>query len=173
MLEAINTKTLTGLRDKALILTALDTGARASELLSLDLNDFYGAGELHIQRGKGGKGRVVFVSEKTRRAIRAYVRKRKDNCPALFINLYQDRLKYNGLRAILFRIANRVGLSEIPTAHQFRRAFALETLRAGGDLLSIQRMLGHANLSILKQYLQLDTEDIRATHARTSPVDRI
>jgi integrase/recombinase XerC/integrase/recombinase XerD len=173
LLDAINPRTLAGLRDRAVLLTLLDCGLRASELVGLNIEDFDNSGELHIIRGKGGKGRIVFLSEKTRRAIRAYLRKRQDRSPALFANHFGERLKYNGLRGILFRLGRRAGLKEIPTPHMFRRAFALETLRAGGDLYTLQRQMGHADLSVLKKYLRLPNEDMRAAHARTSPVDRL
>jgi integrase/recombinase XerD len=173
LLDVCNRKTFSGVRDQALILVMLDTGARASEVLGLEIADFDGSGEFMIQSGKGNKSRVVFVSERTRRALRQYLRKRDDRCPALFISQFGERLKYAGLRAILTRLAKKAGLKDAPTAHQFRRAFALETLRAGGDLFTLQKQMGHADLSVLKQYLKLTNEDLRAAHARTSPVDRL
>jgi site-specific recombinase XerD len=173
LLDSINTKTDAGLRDKAIIMVMLDTGMRASETLSLNITDFDGLGELQVRNGKGGKSRTVFLSEKTRRALRQYLRTRKDQNPALWINHFKARLHYEGLRGIFQRLAKQAGLEDTPKAHGFRRAYALESLRAGCDLITLQRTLGHSDLGVLRQYLKLTNADLQATHARTSPVDRL
>jgi len=164
---------LLGMRDKAMMLTLLDTGARASELLALDSDDLdLMTGAVEIQRGKGGKGRVVFLSQPTRRAVRAYLKERGDNNPALWISDLGGRLKYDGLRTMLERRSKQAGIDH-PTLHSFRRAFALEMLRAGVDVYSLQNLMGHADLQVLRRYLKQDTDDLRAAHAKGSPVERM
>ncbi len=71
------------LRDKAIILVLMDTGARASELTAMSLDDVNISGSVLIRHGKGEKPRSVFFGKKTRRAIRAYLRKRGDDNNAL------------------------------------------------------------------------------------------
>ena len=80
-------------------------------------------------------------------------------------------LAYLGLRSLVLRRARGAGL-EPPALHSFRRGFALEMLRAGADLLSLQRLMGHADLSLLKRYAKQNADDLRAVHALASPVDR-
>jgi len=162
-----------GPRDKAILLTLLDTGARASELTGFDLGDFDSvSGALTIRKGKGGKGRVVFVGQRTRKALRAYLRVRGDRPGPLFMGRDGVRLAYHGLRMIIIHRAREAGVEPIPSLHSFRRAFALELLRSGVDLLTIQRLLGHSDLSILKRYVKQTSEDLRIAHAAHSPVDR-
>ena len=165
-------KSTSGLRDKAIILTMLDTGLRASELCGLLRDDFGGDGTLLVRSGKGRKSRTVFLSEKSRRAVRQYLRRRNDEDPHLFISHFRGALTYSGLRAIMIRLAKSAGVPT-PPLHSLRRAFCLESLKGGADLVSLQRMMGHSDLQVLSRYLKLCTDDVRAVHTRTSPVSKL
>jgi len=112
-----------------------------------DLN----TGAVMILYGKGGKARMVFIGRKTRRAMRSYLRTRDDPSPALFISKDGDRLTYDGLRHLLERRAKRAKLTIKPTLHGFRRAFALNMLRSGVDIFVLQRLMGHADLQVLRR----------------------
>jgi site-specific recombinase XerD len=161
-----------GLRDKALLLTLLDTGSRASELMGFDLADLEPVtGTLTIRKGKGGKSRVVFLGQKARRAVRLYLKARGASPGALFQSRYGGQFTYDGLRNVVKRRAEAAGV-RVPSLHSFRRAFALEMLRAGTNLLTLQRLLGHADLSVLKLYVKQNADDLRTAHAAASPVDR-
>lgn len=165
--------TFAGFRDRAIFLTLLDTGARANELLNLDLDDCnLATGESIIRRGKGGKSRTVFFSQATRRAIRAYLKNRSDNLPALFVTEAGTRLTYWGLRTMLTRRAKQAGI-EPPTLHSFRRAFALGALRAGVDVFSLQTLMGHADLQVLRRYLAQTTDDLREAHNKIGLVNQL
>jgi integrase/recombinase XerC len=160
-------------RDKALLLTLLDTGLRATELTSLDLADLdQFTGTVLVRHGKGGKIRSVFLGEKARRAVRAYLKARKEQSGPLFTTETGGRLSYGGLRQIIRRCSERAGLKE-PSLHAFRRAFALAMLRNGCDLLTLQRLMGHADLSLLRRYAKQTVEDLRTVHALASPADRL
>jgi integrase len=79
-------KSFYGKRDKAILLSLLDTGARAHEFLALNIDEFdYKTGEMIIRKGKGSKFRIVFLGKKTRRVVRAYLRERKVENPAFWI----------------------------------------------------------------------------------------
>ena len=161
-----------GTRDRAILLTLLDTGARASELTGFDVDNLDAVtGALTIRKGKGGKGRVVFLGQKARKAVRAWLRERGDAPGALFCTDAGGRFTYFGLRAVVMRRARNAGITPAPPLHSFRRAFAINMLRAGTDLLTLQRLLGHADLSVLKRYAKQNTDDLRTAHALASPVD--
>lgn len=161
------------LRDKAIILTLLDSGLRAAELLNLDQADVnLILGELSVRAGKGRKGRTVFVGKRTRRALRAYITVRESSHPALFISDDGGRLTYWGLRSMIKRRAISAGV-DVPNLHSFRRGFALSMLRSGVDLITLSRIMGHSGLSILSRYLAQVTEDLRGAHGQASPVDRL
>ena len=160
-----------GNRDRAILLSLLDTGARAHEFLALNIDDFeYRTGEIVIREGKGSKFRVVFLGEITGRTVRTYLRNRKDESLAFWIIKDGDRLSYWGLREVIRRHATKAGV-KTPTIHSFRRAFALNMLRAGVDIFSLQKLMGHADLQVLRRYLAQTTEDIAQAHRLGSPVD--
>ena len=82
------------------------------------------------------------------------------------------RLTYAGLRQVVRRRAEKAGIPE-PGLHAFRRAFCLACLRNGMDLVSLQRLMGHADLSLLRRYADQSADDLHAAHARAGPVDRL
>ena len=99
------------------------------------------------------------------------MRLRGDVDPALWVtNNGGTRLAVNSLRQVLARHAELAGVP-MASAHDFRRAFALALLRAHVDIFSIQKLMGHADLEVLRRYLALIDDDIREAHERGSPVD--
>jgi site-specific recombinase XerD len=162
--------TFCGERDRAIFLCLLDTGVRAKELLDMDLGDVEITGSILIRQGKGGKPRIVFLGKKSRRALRSYLRQRGDASPALWVTDEGERLQYPGLRSIIVRRA-KLARVRAPSPHDFRRAFALNMLRAGVDLITLSRLMGHASLAMLQRYLKQLPDDLREAHQRASPVD--
>lgn len=164
---------LTGRRDKALLMFLLDTGVRASELISISINDLnLITGEVIIKQGKGRKDRQVYLGSKTRKVIRAYMKLRNDSSHALWITNQGERLTYWGLKMVMRRRANLAHVNT-PQLHAFRRWFALTCLRSGMDVYSLQELMGHADLQVLRRYLKQTNRDIREAHLRVSPVDNI
>lgn len=168
-------KAFTDRRDRALLMALLDTGARASEFLALNVGDLdLTDGSLIIRRGKGGKGRYVFVSDKTRLALLRYLRERPrfSDLSPLWVTDEGDHLSMGGLRGILRRRAERAGVAA-PGPHAFRRAFALLSLRQGIDTTSLQRLMGHSDPSVLQRYLKQDKVDLQIAHRRAGLLDRL
>lgn len=163
-----------GQRDKALFLFLVDTGTRAGECLACDLNDVDQiGGAVLIRMGKGGKNRSVFMGSTTRRALRMYLKARPDHyCPALWVTDKGERLTYGGLRQIIRRRSEAAKV-ETPALHDFRRCFALQCLRNGMDVYSLQKLMGHADLQVLRRYLRQTDADLHAAHQQNSPVDRM
>ena len=171
MIEAC--KTGLALRDKAILLTLVDTGLRASEFIALDLKDInLITGQINVRMGKGGKSRIAFVGRKSRQMIRKYLRSRVslvDNLP-LWITHEGERISYNGLREIIRRRSRDAGISA-PGLHDFRRCFALTMLRNGCDLITLSKLMGHSGLEVLKHYLALTNIDLQKIFSTTSPFD--
>jgi site-specific recombinase XerD len=164
----------TGHRDTAIILFLLDTGARMREFLALTFDDIdLVSGEVQIIKGKGNKRRTVFIGKKTRKAVRAYLKVRKDDSRYLWVTEQGDHLAVQSLQFIFTRRGKAAGLEHPPSPHDFRRAFALNMLRAGVDIYSLRDLMGHSDLSTLLRYLALVTDDARAAHDKGSPVDKL
>lgn len=165
--------TFYGLRDRAAVYFLLDTGARASECLYVNLADVdQVSGAVLIREGKGRKPRTVFLEKTARRALRAYLKARTDNNPALWVTDERERLTYSGLRGIIRRLSERANVVQ-PALHDFRRAFALACLRNGMDIYSLQNLMGHADLQVLRRYLKQTEQDLQAAHSKGSPVEHM
>lgn len=162
---------ITDARDKASLMLLLDTGVRLAEFLSINLEDLNPiAGTIRIRSGKGRKPRTVYLGEKSRLALRRYLKKRADHHPALWVSKSGDRLSETGLRMMLRR---RAAQAEVPapSPHDFRRAFAIERWRAGVDILTISRLMGHTSLQVMNRYLKQIGADLEQVAKRSSPVD--
>jgi site-specific recombinase XerD len=160
------------IRSQSLLLFMLDSGARASEILALNVDSVNPiSGAVFIAHAKGNKSRTVFISPRTRKVLRKYLQERKVQSEALFTTTTGAPLTYSALNALLKRLAKRAGVRP-PTPHDFRRAFALNMLRSGTDLLTLATIMGHSNLATLKQYVKLTTDDTMLAHRRAGGVDK-
>lgn len=165
---------LRGLRDKAIFLTLVDTGIRASELLQLDMDDLVmEQGSLLIRHGKGNKTRKVYLGKVGRKMLKRYLALREDDANALFISVDDKaRLTYSGLRWL---VINRSKDADVKPrgVHTFRRLHALTMLRNGVDVITLSRLMGHSTSEVLKRYLAQTDEDLRVAHLKFSPVDHL
>lgn len=163
-------------RDRALILTLLDSGVRAAELLALNVADLDSqTGALRIHHGKGRKDRTAFVGARTRKALTRYLSERPTVKPAdpLFATLIGGtRLTFFGLQSLLGRLGRAAGVKPMG-AHRFRRTFAIESLRAGMPLPQLAALMGHESFQVLQRYLRLVTDDLQDAHEAHGAVDRL
>lgn len=161
------------LRDRAIILTLLDTGLRASELCGLAVGDFDAKrSQLHIRHGKGDKARLVYLGDSTAKALWRYLADRKTKAAAapLFTVSTERAFQRDNLRHMVQRCARRAGVLGC-TLHRFRHTFAINFLRNGGNVLELQRLLGHEKMETIRIYAQLAEIDLAAAQKRASPAD--
>ena len=162
-------------RDKAIVLVLLDTGMRASELCSLCGRDIdVSNGTLFVRKGKGGKDRMCFIGAKTVKAILRYYAARgvpQDADAVWLSSLRRERLTLFGLAQMLERYGKRLGFQ--CNAHKLRRTFATECLRSGMDIFTLQRLMGHEDITVLKHYLAILDSDLREAHRRHGVVDNL
>ena len=170
--ESCSKKTFTGTRDRAIFITLLDTGARASEFLNINLEDINPiTEEIMIRAGKSRKPRTVFIGQKSRKAIQKYLRLRNNDLSALWVTKDQtQRLTYYGLKSMVVRRSKSPGV-ETPALHAFRRQFALSCLRSGMNVYYLQTLMGHSDLQVLNRYLKQTTKDVSDAHRQAGPVD--
>jgi len=98
------------------------------------------------------------------------LKQRKDKHPALWLTRTGDRLSYSGLCEMIKRRSKLAGINP-PSLHSFRRGFTIIMLRAGIDLYTLARLLGHEGIDVLKRYLKLTDQDTAEAHRKASPVD--
>jgi len=167
LLDSPNLDNLKGLRDKALLETLFSSGLRVSELCSLNKDIDLNKGEI-VVKGKGNKFRIVFLSQKAKKAIKDYLDKRKDDNPALFINLSKNktfkRLTPRGVEKIIKFYAKKAGILKKITPHTLRHQFATDLLSSGADLRAIQLLLGHKNIQTTQVYTHLTNKELKQIH---------
>ena len=159
-------------RNRAIILLLLDTGLRASELCSLRIHQLDLRNRKIYVLGKGSKERILPFCARTGRAIWRYLATRSEDTmeQALFISENDTSLNRHVLRKTLWRIGQRAGIPRV-NVHRFRHTFAINYLRNGGDPYTLQIMLGHSTMEMVKRYLSIAQADLDKNHKLASPVD--
>lgn len=179
MLRAIGASTSAGYRDRTMILMLLDTGLRASELVGLAMSDVNLDDGLLKVYGKGRKERVVPIGAKVQRALWKYLQRYRPQpanplCPTLLLTRAGRPITVNRLESIIEKHGCRAGIEGVRCSpHTFRHTFAISYLRNGGDVFSLQRILGHSSLNVVRIYVNLAETDVKACHQRFSPADNM
>jgi len=160
------------LRDKAILELLFSTGLRVSELCSLG-NDLNLTAEEFSIRGKGGKVRVVFLSDDARDALKKYMKERKDMNEALFVQIGKEvgnekpaPLTKRSIERIVKQCAIKAGISKKVTPHIIRHCFATDLLQNGADIRSVQIMLGHSNISTTQIYTHVTDKQLKEIHKK-------
>lgn len=163
-----------GKRDAALLALLYGAGLRLGEALGLDRGEIpKNDGEMLRITGKGNKQRVVPLLPEVRRRIERYLDAAPFEIAAdepLFVGVRgRKRLNPGVAQAMVRRARLLMGLPETVTPHALRHSFATHLLGAGGDLRTIQELLGHASLSTTQRYTDVDTERLQAVYAAAHP----
>jgi site-specific recombinase XerD len=151
-----------GLRDKAMLEFLFSTGLRVSELISLNRDQInLRTREIGVL-GKGGRARVVFLSDRAVKFLERYMVSRVDHFKALWIRILrsvsptlsdqQVRLSVRSVQRIIKEYGKRAKLPLVVTPHTMRHSMATDLLRGGADLRSVQEFLGHSNISTTQVY---------------------
>jgi len=158
-------------RDTAVVTLLYGCGLRISEALSLSGRDTPLPETLRI-KGKGGKERVVPVIPAARSAVAAYLRA----CPypqqpdaPIFRGSRGGPLYPRAIQHVMSQARMQLGLPATATPHAMRHSFATHLLNAGGDLRSIQELLGHASLSTTQAYTAVDTARLMEVYDAAHP----
>jgi integrase/recombinase XerD len=159
-------------RNRAIILLLLDTGIRSSEMCGLRINQTDLKNRRIRVMGKGSKERWVPFCARTGQVIWKYLATRKDE-PAnnfLFVTTEGGPMDPDRVLKLLWGIGERAGVENVHP-HRFRHTFAINFLRNGGDPWSLQMMLGHSTMEMVKTYLSIAQADLDERHKLASPVD--
>lgn len=170
-IEGLQEEVWVGKRDLALLVLIYGCGLRISEALSLTYAMRPSDGGLII-RGKGNKERMLPVLPVVREAIDDYLA----HCPhsftantPLFLGVRGKKLDAAIFQKQLRTLRAAMGLPESTTPHAFRHSFATHLLSGGGDLRSIQELLGHASLSTTQRYTHVDRERLLEAYRNAHP----
>lgn len=174
LLSAPSLSTIQGKRDKAILEMLFSTGLRVSELTKLDRD------KLNLDRrefgivGKGGKARVVFLSQRATDWLIKYLNERNDGYKPLFIHHKgvskpgtpdeKMRLTVRSVQRMVKKYSHKMKLPLEVTPHVMRHSFATDLLMAGADIRSVQEMLGHKNISTTQIYTHVTNRQLKEIH---------
>ena len=150
---AFDPTTLAGCRGLAILAVLVDKRVRASELCGIRLDDLdLDAGEIHVL-GKGDKERTVAMGHRCRRILLRYLRGFRPEpsvpmCDSLFLTLQRRCITRNSLQHVFRRLSERASVTRLHP-HLCRHTFAVRYLKNGGDVFTLQRILGHTTLAMV------------------------
>jgi site-specific recombinase XerD len=169
-----------GYRNLSIILLMLDSGIRVSEMTGITLGDVNLAeGYIKISAGKGANERIVPIGSLVQRSLWKYINHHRpqpltQTVTRLFLNQKGLPLTRNGVQQMLRRLGRRASITGVRCSpHTLRHTFAKNYLLNGGDIFSLQKILGHSSLSSVRLYLNLFATDIKKQHQRFSPIDNL
>jgi site-specific recombinase XerD len=166
--------TLVQLRNKAILELLFSTGLRVSELASLTIEKINLKRDEFTVRGKGGKTRVVFLTDEAKSWLKKYLDLRGDTLPFLFVS--HDRalrtrensvpLTPRSIQRIVEQYAREAGITKKITPHVLRHTYATTLLRNGADIRSVQAMLGHSSITTTQIYTHVTDKALREVHKK-------
>jgi len=161
-----------GMRNKSILMLLYGCGLRISEALNLNFEDI-NENDYLIIKGKGNKERMVPLMDYVKNDIENYIHE----CPKnfmkddpLFVGKRLDRLSPRIIQYVLEKIRHNLSLPETATPHALRHSFATHLLDSGGDLRTIQELLGHSSLSTTQKYTKVETEKLYDAYSKTHPL---
>ena len=161
-----------GLRNKSILMLLYGCGLRISEALNLNFEDI-NENDYLIIKGKGNKERMVPLMDYIKNDIENYIHE----CPKnfmkddpLFVGKRLDRLSPRIIQYVLEKIRHNLSLPETATPHALRHSFATHLLNSGGDLRTIQELLGHSSLSTTQKYTKVETEKLYDAYSKAHPL---
>ena len=164
---------ITDERDRAIFMLMLRCGLRVEEVatLTVDAVDYHRR-QLLVSRGKGGKDRVVYISEDARLALKAYLTKRSSKTQALFLvqkgPLTGTPISVRGIQKRIEYYAKKSGLTV--SCHQLRHTMATQLLNADADLVTIQDLLGHSQVTTTQRYCRVSNLKVQRDYYKAIQV---
>lgn len=172
----IDTQDALGQRDHALISLLADTGLRLTEALALKLSDLDWATRSAVVLGKGRKERRIVFGDSVRKELQAWlcVRGAIADSDWLWVNRHGTQMQANNFEQRMKDATRRAGIAARRLSpHALRHFFALQFLRNGGDVMALQKLLGHTTLDMVRNYVNMNDDDALEAHRRASPLDRL
>ncbi|HMN19331.1 MAG TPA: tyrosine-type recombinase/integrase [Candidatus Moranbacteria bacterium] len=176
LLRSADLSDLRGMRDRAILELLFSAGLRVSELTSLNREQINLSRQEFSVRGKGGKVRVVFISDSAKTALARYLEKRTDIDEALFVRIPRSpktarttsslRLTPRSVQRIVKFHAAKAGLVKEVHPHTLRHSFATDLLSNGADIRSVQAMLGHSSITTTQVYTHVTDKHLKDIHKK-------
>ena len=173
--EAASGAGLKSLRDRAVLELLYSSGLRVSELVNLNRDQVNLKTQEFSVRGKGGKIRVVFISDRAKSALEKYLEKRPDIDPAIFARIGLKhiegkkqspdlRITPRTVQRIVKYCALKAGIVKDVHPHTLRHSFATDLIQNGADIRSVQELLGHSSVTTTQIYTHVTNKQLKEVH---------
>jgi integrase/recombinase XerC/integrase/recombinase XerD len=177
ILHTFNSNSHAQIRNKVIFMLLLDSGLRIGELVNLKLDDIYVNDGLLKVMGKGKKERMVPIGNKAQKTLQSYLFRYRakaahSDIKNVFLSVNGTQLTENGIKLIFKKLAHESGVERLH-AHLCRHTFATRFLLNGGDVFTLQQILGHSTLEMVKNYVTLASNHVAMQHHKYSPLDRL
>lgn len=173
LLASFDTSTFSGLRDYTICTLMIDSGLRLHEVVTLQSKYVHLEEGYLIVTGKGDRERVVPFGSFTAASLRAYASEKRSWCPPIasfFVTVDGEPITDNTLKDVFRRLKDRADIPRLHP-HLIRHTFATKYLSNGGDIYTLQRILGHSSLDMVKKYLHLSNQLLIGSYR--SPMDSL
>jgi integrase/recombinase XerD len=175
LLEAPDTNTPMGLRDRTMLELMYATGLRVTELIGLEFSDLgLNQGVIRVM-GKGNKERLIPMGEEALSWLQQYLAKARPGlmgeaaCPKVFVTNRKAGMTRQAFWHAIKRYATLASISQPVSPHVLRHSFATHLLNHGADLRVVQLLLGHSDLSTTQIYTHIAREGLKALHSKHHP----
>ncbi len=172
--EVIDSESLVGMRDLALLELIYAAGLRVSEVHKLNISDINLGNQELVVTGKGSKQRIALIGKPATNAIEQYIKHgrikldSKGKTKALFLNQTGGRLTQRTIQKKVNYYSNLAGLKDVHT-HTLRHSFATQQLDGGADLRVVQELLGHSSPSTTQLYTHVSSSEARQIYLSAHP----
>ena len=169
ILSSFDLSKFTGLRNNAIVRLLFDSGIRRGELLGIDIDNIFWPRNMFKIYGKGRREDFAHMCVNTKRHLWNYEKQARPrrNSAAFFITHGGERLTKNGLRMVFQRLPQFDGIRLSP--HTLRHSFAVNSLLAGMDVMSLSQIMRHKSLDMTRRYAQLGSGERQSQHAKFTP----
>src|SRR5690625_2084052 len=164
-----------GLRDLTIMIVLLETGIRVRELCDIRVNDVRFPDNQILIGGKNREQRLVPIQTQARRALKRYIAARDDSpVDWLFITVDDEKMNRDSVRNRIAKYGRMAGIDNVRCSpHTFRHTFAKMSVQNGADLFTLQQILGHKTLDMVRRYVNMFGDDVKRAHERFSPVENL
>lgn len=177
LLNSFDESTFAGFRDKVMFMVLLDTMVRISELIAMKRSNVdFKAGTINLKavNTKTRKAREVPLSTKTMKLLKEYMIESEDFGEDLLFLTYDGReIGSNPWRTRLHEVAELSGVKKAVRPHILRHTGALLYIQNGGDPFSLQKILGHTDMSMTRKYVNMTNADVKIQHNFFSPLKNV
>lgn len=178
LLDAPDDREFAQFRDKVAMYLILDTGMRVNEVFHLEVSEINFKNrtiELPASKNKNRKPRIIPFSPVVARLLMELIAENKMHfdSPYVFLSNFGERYRANSFRRRLLNYKKKAGINKRVSPHSLRHQFCRDYILNGGDVFTLQRIVGHKNIQTTRKYVQMTGADLKDQHEKFSPLVRL